>query len=286
MTNLGLPWFLVLIGLWGLVVVWLLGLIKDRYQTYSRYSWYTRPSGKPNSTMEWNDIRELIDIDPPKNTSQRRNRPWLCIIADLFRLVSVVLIVLGSLSIIFCWTIVEFWICTYTFSGPCAQADACVTCPLLNRSELIGFSGTVGAAAIGAVIAAFYQIRLKARAQNRADWIHSVRQELTFLLSNIPACDTGTIGYMKARHQTKENMVRLELLLNPDERVHRSCLAVIRFMYRIDGVTADEEARENLGMTTSPYRSSLEGWNHWNAKAVKLAQILLKREWEQVKRAE
>ena len=55
-------------------------------------------------------------------------------------------------------------------------------------------------------------------------------------------------------------------------------------MYRIDGLEVNKEARHwlfNDGGQSE--RMSKEMWVEWNSKAMKLGNILLKREWEQVK---
>ena len=61
-------------------------------------------------------------------------------------------------------------------------------------------------------------------------------------------------------------------------------MAIVRFMFRIDGLEVDKEAHCRLfndGVQSE--RMSKEMWVEWNSKAMKLGNILLKREWEQVK---
>ena len=84
----------------------------------------------------------------------------------------------------------------------------------------------------------------------------------------------------------------LELYLNPKERVHRGFLAILRFMYGFPTSDTDREARRELCMPNSRFEHSvidadgrLKDWQGWRLKAVRLANVLLKREWEQVKHA-
>lgn len=69
-------------------------------------------------------------------------------------------------------------------------------------------------------------------------------------------------------------------------------MAVLRFMYGFARIDIDGEAGEKLCIpqTRRPWRNHNEGnseleWLEWRTKAMRLANVLLKREWEQVKHA-
>ena len=90
--------------------------------------------------------------------------------------------------------------------------------------------------------------------------------------------------------EIQQNLTKLELYLNPSERVHRGFMAVVRFMYGFGGIDVDREASEKLCLpkTRYPWRnqntaSAKNEWLKWKTKSIRLANVLLKREWEQVK---
>ncbi len=90
--------------------------------------------------------------------------------------------------------------------------------------------------------------------------------------------------------EIEQNLTKLELYLNPSERVHRGLMAVIRFMYGFEGIDVDKEASDELRLPREqcPWRSqntasTRNEWLKWKTKSIRLANVLLKREWEQVK---
>ena len=114
---------------------------------------------------------------------------------------------------------------------------------------------------------------------------------MTVLMTKFPTWDASESEIEKAQQETRANITRLSLSLNPSERVHRGFLAIIRFMYRIDGLEEDQKARHELQMDVNIFQGTHHDcpeqrkrlWSTWNSKAMRLANILLKREWVQVK---
>ena len=118
---------------------------------------------------------------------------------------------------------------------------------------------------------------------------------MTVLMTNFPTYDASESEIEIAQQETRANLTRLSLYLNPDERVHQGFLAIVRFMYRIDGVKEDEMLRKKLSLPESLLHEQQkncepqdiciqqEAWSKWNLKTMRLANILLRREWEQVK---
>ena len=106
---------------------------------------------------------------------------------------------------------------------------------------------------------------------------------MSVLLTNFPTYDASESEIEIAQQEIRANITRLSLYLNPAERVHRGFLAIVRYMYRIDGLKEDETPRKKLGLPESPLHEQQEAWSTWNSKTMRLANILLKREWEQVK---
>ena len=148
----------------------------------------------------------------------------------------------------------------------------------------MGVVVTGGLALAGVVITIIYQVRLTARSQNRQNWIHLIARQMNILMSNFPTYSASDPEISKAQLKFRTNISKLDLYLNPSEHVHRSFMAIVRFMFRIDGLEVDEEARYWLFNDGVQFEQmSKEMWVEWNSKAMKLGNILLKREWEQVK---
>ena len=61
---------------------------------------------------------------------------------------------------------------------------------------------------------------------------------MTVLMVNFATCDASQRVIETAQRKAQANLTRLSLCLNPDERVHRSFLATVRVMYRIDGLVS------------------------------------------------
>ena len=69
----------------------------------------------------------------------------------------------------------------------------------------------------------------------------------------------------------------LDLLINPSERVPRCLMAIFRSMHGIHDHPFDKKVLFELGF------SATSGQEELKVKATRLANVLLKREWEQVK---
>ena len=142
---------------------------------------------------------------------------------------------------------------------------------------------------IGA-ITIFYNVRLKSRAENRQAWINLIRTEIGVLISAFPQPQASERQIDAAYLEVRQRFTMLELYLNPRERVHRAFIEVLRFMYGIVPANTDEEACNKLCIprVQRPWRDhniadpAME-WLKWKSKAIRLANVLLKREWEQVK---
>lgn len=78
---------------------------------------------------------------------------------------------------------------------------------------------------------------------------------------------------------------KIELYLNPSERVHRAFMSLIRYMYGQTTLAIDEVVFDKLwdGVGNRPDLKNEECWKNTKSDAIRLANVLLKREWEQVK---
>jgi len=150
---------------------------------------------------------------------------------------------------------------------------------------LFGFC-TVGATLIGV----FFQLRLKARSENRQSWINEIREVLASLIADLPMPDGSGDAETKKIIQYFPRHAKLELLLNPSEKVHRTLMALIRHAYGFDDVSIDEGVRHNLkpDVFKTAFDNDKEKKIHFEelkSQIIRLSNVILKREWEQVKHA-
>ena len=288
------PDILILFGLWLLGFLYLVRIGCRRYERVHRCHWYDQSDRGPNEEMDWCQIRLLMKDDPLNFHKTSKN---LCryscklVLFDFSCIFAFILIFGGSLNFIYHLTSLDDASC-------CTVLNEYLRLKEIGKNSNLNQVGAIVAGAatlIAAIITVIYQIRLQARSKNRQNWINSIREEMTVLMTNFPTYDASESEIEKAQQDTRANFTRLSLNLNPVERVHRGFLTIVRYMYRIDGLKEDETPRKKLGLPESSLheqqincepqdiRSQQEAWSTWNSRTMRLANILLKREWEQVK---
>ena len=288
------PEFLVLLGLWLLGFLFLVRIGCRRYERVHKCHWYDQSDRGPNEEMDWCQIWMLMNDDPLNfhKTSKNLYR-YSCklVLFDLSCVFAFILIFSGSLNFIYHLTSLDDASC-------CTVLNEYLRLKEIGNNSNLNLVGAIFAGAttlIAAIITVFYQIRLQARSKNRQNWINSIREEMTVLMTNFPTYDASESEIEIAQQKIRPNLAKLSLSLNPAERVHRGFLAIVRFMYRINELEEDQKARTGLGLPELPLHeqqkncepqdicSQQEAWSTWNSITMRLANILLKREWEQVK---
>ena len=218
--------------------------------------------------MEWQQIRELMERDPVRDRLLGNvwRFPRMQIVVDLIGFIVMATIFYASLTFIWC---VKTGSVHFTNFGALASVPALII----------------------AVVTVLYQVRLTSRTANRQVWINSIRGEIGVLIGSFPPPHASDRMVDDAARKIREHLTKLELYLNPSERVHRGFLAVLRFMYGFSRADVDAEAGSRLCIpqTRRIWRdrdgdSARREWQEWQFKAMRLANVLLKREWEQVKR--
>jgi hypothetical protein len=144
---------------------------------------------------------------------------------------------------------------------------------------LLGF-GTLAATLVGI----FYQWRIKARSENRQNWIKDIREVFGFLITNLPVPNDSYATREKKRLKYLSHHARLELLLNPSEKVHRALMALLRHAYDFQNVPIDKIPREKLALAEVDPQDG-DNFKELKSGIIRLANVALKREWEQVKHA-
>ena len=261
---------LMLWGIW-LAMALVTGCLACRHirRTY-RTNWYDLSKTGPLQELEWQQIRDVIcDVKDLEKDPLVRNRRWrwsrkrLCL--DLAVSAIVVLVFLAGALLI---------------------CDPGLWCVVARGGG--GFGVPAALAAVGGTaVAVFYNVRLTARSNNRQAWITSVRRNIHALIAN---CPSNQKIDQKQSMKTEHHLTMLELMLNPGERVHRSLIAMLRLMHGIhdnplDGVVL---CKLDLGGPTGQQvpdngENVRECPGDMKAQATRLANVLLKREWERVK---
>ena len=253
--------------LWGIWFAMALGagcVVCPYIQRTYRTDWYDLSTRAPLHDLDWQEIGKVMDKDPLKN--QRRCR-WcrkrLCVDLAVFAIVLLCFLA-GALLI-------------------CDPDRWCAVSRRLNE-----FGMPTGLAALGGTaVAVFYNVRLTARANNRQVWINSVRRHIHALIASVPRGGETGAEYTGKRDM---HLTMLELLINPGERVHRSLITIVRLMHGIHDNPLDRVVICELGLGTATGEqvpdngeNTREGPDELKVWATRLANVLLKREWEQVK---
>ena len=260
------PVFPVLIASWvGLVVLSLFVWFRRLKRVYLK-DWYDLSEQGPNEEMEWQQIRELMEEDPVRDRRLGCRFPRKQFVLDLIGVIVVTIIFYASLT---------FILCVKTWSDDLAKIGALSGVPAL----------------VIAVVAILYRVRLTSRTANRQEWINSIRTEIGVLIGSFPPPHASDRMIEAVVLEIREHLTKLELYLNPSERVHRGFMAVLRFMYGFSRADVDAEAGAGLCIPRTrrirrnrDESSARVEWLEWQFKAMRLANVLLKREWEQVKR--
>jgi hypothetical protein len=150
-----------------------------------------------------------------------------------------------------------------------------------QRSKYAAIGAAI-ASGIFALVKVSYDQRLKARSQNRQEWINELRNTIATLIENLPLPgDRLEVRRGKAKEYFRLHG-KLELLINPHEKVHRALMAMIRHAYGHNKVAIDDIPREQLQLgEIDPSKKAHFG--DLKSRIVRLSNVMLKREWERVK---
>ncbi|MCY4129016.1 MAG: hypothetical protein OXG15_07215 [Gammaproteobacteria bacterium] len=256
------PGFWVLLFGWLGVLILVCVLTRQRRKRVYKKSWYDLSEEGPNEEMKWCQIRQLMESDPLKHQEDSR-WPKRFLVTDI------------AIAILF----ITFFLTSLLLMQDYQNRDANAV------GTYVGLSG-----ALIAGLTIWYNVRLKSRSENRQIWINSIREEISDLIATIPPPQAYSREIDAAILKARPHFTRLELLLNPNERVHRALLTVLRFLYGMDDAKLDEMASCKLGIhgNRCEWRAldpkiATDSYLKWRSNAMRLANVLLKREWEQVK---
>lgn len=240
---------------WGALFILARWLGLRRFRRVYRTHWYDLSREGPLEEMKWQQIREATEKDPlDHQRCCRWSKEWLTIDC------TVLVILLLFVGYIFVLNIHPDWL----------GADGKNIQELFQEFVLPASA----LALVGTTVTVFYKVRLTARAKNRQQWINSVRKHIHTLIAN---CPSQRESYQELPRKCESNLAMLDLLINPSERVPRCLMAIFRSMHGIHDHPFDKKVLFELGF------SATSGQEELKVKATRLANVLLKREWEQVK---
>ena len=278
-SSLALLWLLIdmhpivlflLAGLVGGCCVFCV-LIRQGYSRAYKTKWYDVSKNGPDEELEWSEIESILKFDDLDSMSDDRESrsPWIGSWPDRWPKKHL-LIRLGFLAtgLLLLWGTGKLIWQVHNDLTNCNNVDY-----LENLGMLIG-----GLAVGVAGFSIFYQGRLKARSENRHAWITSIRKEIANLLAGFPKQDTPN------RQQCPSSLTRLELSLNPNARIHRVLVAILRSMYGLEDNSLYRVPQCEICIPGNLLADEDETvQQEWKIRATRLATVLLKREWERVK---
>lgn len=237
--------------------------------------WYGPPPGYP---ISWEEVTKLLGRDPIMEHDDGglldpfcRGGPWVRAITEI----AIAAIVVAFFGV---------WV-AYVHGTPAI------------RDELIKFKDfTVVFAFAGIVITALIatiQLRAKVRSDNRQNWIAALRKPLAEMIRLIPVYGGEFVQAHRnpSREKFAANNFELELYLNPSEKTHRALIAMVHKAYwdtpdqePYEPIEIDRVVLERLGkqalLANETERAALK------SEIIRLSNVVLKREWELVKRAQ
>ena len=248
---------------------------KRRAERVYQCNWYDLSSKGPNEEMCFSQIKKIMDRDPldPLEECIKKRRP--CEYVVLSRIAFVVFL------------LVTFCVIFFVYSYPNTISK--------DNPGFIIPSGLL--ALVGTIVVVSYQIRLRARSSNRQEWINAIRKEISILIDSFPPPGASRRSIEATNVKMKQHLMNLDLYLNPSETVHRAFLEVLRFMYGFrcsENISTSQSRRLCMRRILCIPESRFDWekmeevcaeaeWEKWYLRAVRLANVLLKREWEQVK---
>lgn len=276
-----------LIALFWVATVVGLALLLDCSRRLYWTSWYDNSHEGYLRDPDWDDeVHELLTGDPLEAARRCRFRDvWSSRFErarkDGSLYIQIFLDLAGGGGLVFLWAF--FGYAVY-FGKYTQQADITRAGQDWLPVFLVG-CGTVAASLLGLAV----QTRLAARSKNRQDWIDQMRSVLAELIADLPWPRDGGKEKERKRKEYFPRHAKLELLLNPSEHIHRTLIALIRHAYGFDNVAIDEQVRTHFPeIFEVQFQTRDKQDQHLRAlksQIIRLANVALKREWEQVKHA-
>ena len=291
-------------------VVAAVGRLVARANERLRRRWWDPADGEPEGPLNWDHIHALVAFDPDRDPlvpvvalrSRRSLHEWLP------SLMAILVIVLAAAqALVFLWD-----------PTPCPGVFAGNDTDRVFR-DVVGASGNLTAylallASAITIVFTYGQLQARVRADSRQQWIIQAR---TLLAESLAAAEAHRAAApwsrTKARQELDQRRLALELMLNPSEKDHRLLLYLIQ-RHALIGMAGEDDVQDARSVRHSIAQSgsapsSIEpiafdppdrtmrpdlglAWNRilyanrrddLLAYVLRLAHVVLKREWERVK---
>ncbi len=146
-------------------------------------------------------------------------------------------------------------------------------------------------------VTAALALRGKLQAENRQHWIDSVREELSIFMAHLQELYAHGNSMQQNRRDMEQARMKIELLINPSEPLHRTLTLLLRVAAGQRPVNAiDGPVLKRLKPLDLPAATPISALR-WNGKTKpdadqllvlqvyiqRLANVLLKQEWERVR---
>ena len=252
---------------WPFVVFFSLALLLLLYATSYRSSgkWY---DWQDADLDEWKYIKEILMLERDALTPPQKPPSWHSVwFKDGLGLLIFVLVV--SVFMYRC----------------CNDEQSVIGCLLSWAPDSLVSADKDAALVLAALIAAtatvitiFMTVRQNTRSANRQAWINSIKKLMASLIAGVPR-NRAKLACARKRHQRQ--YFKLVLHLNPSERAHRGLLYAVAVMY---GAENDWLAGDCPSRDLASFDRRKECLERRVQGIARLSNVVLKMEWEQVKR--
>jgi hypothetical protein len=284
--------------------------LRDRAAERLRREWWDPTDGPPDAPLTWNEVHTLVtsepDADPLLFVRSKRERRWA-------REWSPVILCIAALSLAGGQALLFLWDPTAWPAALTGRVEDGVFRDVVSASG--NLTAYLALLASGITIVFTYgQLQARVRADSRQEWIVKARGLLAETLAASEAHRSAAPwSRVAARREMDRRRLELELMLNPSEKDHRLLLYLVQ-RHALAGLAGEDDiqdatsVRHSIAVSGSrpPITARIEhdqpdgesrpdlgpAWNgilYANRRAdllafvLRLAHVVLKREWERVK---
>jgi hypothetical protein len=288
------------VALLSVVTLWAMYTVAARFEERAIIPWWQPTKASDVSDLNWDDVYMLVAFDrtlDPLGVEKRVRWVWW----------SRNLVVQIPIQLVLCSVALSLFDLLqnprpreFLLEGSSLMGDKPLAKPL---AAVIANPAAYLVLVVGlaTIYFTFRQIRAKVRADSRQAWILKARELLGEVVAAIDAhkialAANDVTKAEKVWNKLNPKRLELELMLNPSEKDHRLLMYLIQHfsVWRTPGVAAQDAQilKEIIAETTldparllqwhaillTPDRSALVSY------ILRLSHVVLKREWERVKR--
>lgn len=288
------------IALLGVVTLWAMYTVAARFEERAIIPWWQPAKASDVSELSWDDVYMLVAFDKaldPLGFEKRVRWAWWV------RYLAVqipIQLALCSVALSFFDLLQNPRPREFLLEGSPLMGDKLLAKPI---TAVIGNPAAYLVLVVGlaTIYFTFRQIRAKVRADSRQAWILRARELLGEVIAAIDAhkialAATDVVKAEKLWNKLNPKRLELELMLNPSEKDHRLLMYLIQHFsaWRTPSAAAqDAEILKDIIAETTLDPTRLLQWHTilltqdrsaLVSYILRLSHVVLKREWERVKR--